>query len=392
MPWKELSTMKLREEFVVQSLENDTNFSDLCREFGISRKTGYKWKERYLQRGITGLKDQSRRPLTSSEALSSEMVGRIIALKVRVDKNDRVIIKNYGPKKIHVMLKHEYSHDVVPSISTIARFLDKSGLVRHRKKRRQSSPDIVQDRIIPEKSNDVWTVDFKGWWLGADHKRCEPLTIRDEYAKFVLAAKKMATTRTEAVKAEFIRTFTKYGLPGWIRSDNGPPFASTSALRGLTRLAVWWISLGIRIDRIDLGCPCQNGGHERMHRDIRDNLEIYRLHSQAELDEWRREFNYIRPHEALGMKTPGDVYVKSRRLLPSDPPHIVYPSPYHERKVIPGGYIKFKNDCYFLTTSLTGHHVGLKYVDPSNVEVWYDYLMLGIINLERRCFIPHDQL
>lgn len=384
MAWKEINVVDLRKVFVIKSLEPGANISNLCREFSISRKTGYKWLKRYKDEGFKGLEDLSRRPRNCPHEINSDVCLEIIRLKNQY--------MDWGPKKIHNLYEKRFGSESAPSRITVERILDRAGFVNHTKRRRKRRP-IPQKAIIqPSEPNDVWTVDFKGWWPTSQGFRCEPLTIRDEYSKFILCLKSMVSTKGEAVKSEFIKLFKTYGLPKVIRSDNGQPFACTKAVCRLTRLSTWFITLGIHPDPINLGCPQENGGHERMHKDIRDQLEKRGISDQDTFDIWRHEFNYIRPHETLQMKTPSDVYHKSDRVLPETEIDIEYPHPFFTRIVTPKGNIKHAYKYYFISTSLAGMKVGLKSKDNNRLEVWFDYLFLGEIDPEIQTFVRHDEL
>ncbi|MDG5817080.1 IS481 family transposase [Chitinispirillales bacterium ANBcel5] len=308
MPWKELQVLDQRTEFVLKSLSRDVVFNELCREYGISTKTGYKWRERLIQEGLGGLHDRSRRPHNSPKGLNENIVCEIIKLKTAHP--------HWGPYKIRQLYLRKYGE--APSDSSFKRVLDKAGLVTQKKRRKVDSAQqrITTDLVI-EKPNDVWTVDFKGWWKALGGGRCEPLTVRDHYSKYMLSVKAMESTRTEHVKAEFESLFCRYGLPKVILSDNGPPFAVSHALLGLSSLAIWWIAQGIRLHRIRPASPQENGSHERMHRDIKREVQG-RIngniqHHQAAFDIWKKEYNEVRPHETLGMKVPAEMYCKSDR-------------------------------------------------------------------------------
>ncbi len=249
------------------------------------------------------------------------------------------------------------------------------------------------NRIESKAPNDVWTVDFKGWWLSQDGKRCEPLTVRDDFSCYILAAVPLTRSSIERVREIFERLFKVYGLPGVIRSDNGTPFASPNSLFGLTKLSVWFIALGIQLDRIKPGCPSQNGRHERMHRDIsyevegvvKGNLD----HHAESLEVWRREFNDVRPHEALGMQTPTEVYIRSTIKYVGTPDKLDYPISFIERKVSRGGLIKLDKQSIFITDSLRGWTLGLKNSSKHEMDVHFANLNLGSIDLHTYKFTPH---
>lgn len=317
IPWKEKTMINKRTEFALRSLQAGVNFTHLCTEYGISRRTGYKWKQRFLEDGAAAMVNQSSRPTNSPNQLSEVDVCRIARLHERH--------KHWGPKKIHKLYSDRYSP--VPSLSTFKRVFDRCGWVKKRIRRKSSQTGRLTSGLKAKDCNDVWTVDFKGWWHTGKGQRCEPLTVRDEHSRFVLTVQSLQTTRTEAVRAVFEKLFKAYGLPKVIRSDNGSPFASSSAILGLGRLSAWWVALGIDLERGRPGNPQDNGAHERMHLDIRNELECYSQEDlqsqQAAFDIWTTTFNQERPHEALGMQCPDQVYTPSTRPYTGTPEDIL---------------------------------------------------------------------
>lgn len=311
--------MSVRQNFVLRALSGEVPIAELCREFGVSRKTGYKWLKRFKEKGVSGLVDRSRRPRGNRLAITADAATRIVAFK---HKHPR-----WGAKKIWVLLARELRADDLPSVSTINRVLHVSGLVKNRRRYRPTSPGLPERPAVHVAApNDLWTVDFKGWWRAGNGERCDPLTIRDAFSRYVLDLRLLRKTKTADVRPVFEKLFELYGVPKAIQSDNGPPFASRG-LAGLSMLSAWWISLGIEVVRSRPGKPTDNGGHERMHADIRVDIEADAAPTlalqQHACDAWRDEFNLIRPHEALGMKTPGEVY---------------RPSPRRPRRIIIGGH------------------------------------------------------
>ncbi|MDD3965755.1 MAG: integrase core domain-containing protein [Candidatus Neomarinimicrobiota bacterium] len=237
--------------------------------------------------------------------------------------------------------------------------------------------------------NDLWTMDFKGWWMTSDRKRFEPFTLRDSFSRYVLMAEAMPEN-TQCVKEALIRAFKQYGMPKVIQSDNGSPFGARSNILGLSQLSAWLISMGVHIHLSRPGKPQDNGGHERMHRDLKREVQVrfqgdYQLY-QSELEIWRKEFNELRPHEALDMITPSEVYVKSKRKYVDTEGAIEYPSDYQLRKVSSAGHIKLFDNIYFITTALKGYNVGLKTIDSEELEVYFSDYMLGIININTVSF------
>jgi putative transposase len=358
--------MEQKMEFVLKAM-GGCNFRQLCREYGIAAKTGYKWKERFLERGMEGMKEESRRPKQSPEALEETEVCAIVRLKQRHP--------NWGPKKIQELYRRE--HGKAPSESSFKRVLERAGMVEKRGVREAREGGRISSGKKASRPNEVWTIDFKGWWRDASGKRCEPLTVRDEYSRFILASERLGDARTETVWKSMTGLFERHGLPEAIRSDNGAPFASVRGVLGLSRLSSRWVALGIDLERSRPGCPQDNGGHERMHRDMSQDLEE-RLgeSSQAELDLWREEFNWKRPHEALGMKCPGEVYVKSSRRYEGVPSGLEYGG-MEKRRILVGGSLMWHGQKTFISSALRGWDVGLRPCGGGRWDVYFARLRLG---------------
>ncbi|MGH1347242.1 MAG: IS481 family transposase [Nannocystales bacterium] len=366
--------MKIRHQFVLMALEPDANISELCREHGISRKTAYKWLERFKARGVQGLEDLSKRPHSSPLRASGEMVLQVL--------EQRALHPRWGPKKLHKVLSR--GQEDAPSVRTIARILDRAGEAR--KRRRAVKCDRPTDAPSPnvEDANDLWTVDFKGWWNSKDGAKCEPLTVRDAYSRFVLGAQLLDNSSAETVRSAFEGFFDAYGLPRAILVDNGPPFASTRARHGTTTLSAWWVALGIRVHRSRPGHPQDNGGHERMHLDMRYEVEDVGAKSktaqQAKLDEWRQEFNHVRPHEALEMRTPGDIYRRSPRLYRRTR-NARYPSSFVVRKVQSSGRVRYRGQLLKVGSGFRGYQVGIETIASDSVRIHFYELDLGTFEL-----------
>ncbi|MCT8335087.1 integrase core domain-containing protein, partial [Leptospira sp. 85282-16] len=338
---------------------------------------GYKWKERFLKEGKEGLCDRKKTPKNSPAKIAQDTILEIIKIK-----NHR---KFWGAKKILELYKTQFPNRKAPNRSTIECILKKAGLQDTKRKRRPTNSG--QRIFMPEKANKpnhVWTVDFKGWWYTPEREKVNPLTIRDDFSKYILSIKTLKKGDIPSVKAEFIRLFSIYGLPDVIRSDNGPPFASMQSLWGLTKLSVWWLSLGIKLDRIQPGKPYQNGAHERMHRDmarelqheIAGNITLF----QKLFEQWRIDFNRNRPHEALGMKTPEQVYVKSDKLFdPNADLLISYPYGFKQRQVNDRGYINYNGHLIMIGNPFNGFNVGIKKENDS-VSIWFGSNKLGLID------------
>lgn len=366
--------MDQRVEFVMRAMSTD-NFRALCAEYGISAKTGYKWRERFVRLGLQGMREQSRRPRSHARGLSEAEICEMARLK-RAHPH-------WGPRKLRELYRR--LRGAAPSESTFKRILTRMGMIEPRRPRQKA---CVTGRLWSgrraQSPNEVWTVDFKGWWYDGQGKRCEPLTVRDEYSRYVLELRRMPNARTETVKACFERLFARYGLPAAIRSDNGTPFAQVKGVLGLSKLAAWWVTLGIDLERGRPGHPQDNGGHERLHRDIEQQLRHGKA-QQAELDLWRAEFNQERPHEALGMKCPAEVYQKSVRAYTGTPEDVSYPD-MDQRKVSRDGDISWAGADYFISTSVAGWSVGLQPLTAGSCEVWFGRLLLGWIDTKTHSF------
>jgi transposase InsO family protein len=370
--------MEQRMEFGLKALQTD-NFRALCQEYGISPKTGYKWRERMLRYGLAGMAEQSRRPRSHADELAEGVVCEMVRLKQAH--------RHWGPRKIRELYLRK--HGTAASESSFKRVLERAGLTQPRRRRvRAVQAGRLWSGQRAQAPNEVWTVDFKGWWYDVEGRRCEPLTVRDEQSRYVLELRRMADARTATVRDCFERLFERHGLPGAIRSDNGSPFAHVRGLLGLSRLSAWWVALGIDLERGRPGHPQDNGGHERLHRDIRTELEPGTTEQEA-LDLWRQEFNHERPHEALGMRCPGEVYQKSQRRYEGSPEDLEYPG-LHARRVGPQGRIMWGGMPLFITTSLAGWSVGLKPLENGRQEVWFGRLLLGWIDPATESFLRAD--
>jgi len=366
MPWKEIEPMNQRTEFVLRAIKAD-NFRQLCQEYGISTKTGYKWKERFLEQGLNGLSELSRRPKSSPEGLSEQVVCQIVALK-----HEHM---HWGPRKIRNV--YQRKHAEVPSESSFKRVLQRAGLIKPRRLRSRQQAGRLSTGHKAQGPNEVWTVDFKGWWYGADGTRKEPLTVRDEFSRYVLELRAMRDARTETVRERFEELFHRHGVPQAIRSDNGAPFASHFGVLGLSRLSAWWVALGIDLERNRRGCPQDNGAHERFHLDVDKEVRGQeQLEQQAGLDEWRRIFNCERPHESLGMKCPAELYKNSDRKYEGTPQDLSYPG-MDSRRVANQDCISWNGQWMFISGALAGWSVGLESQPQGKCNVWFGELLLG---------------
>jgi putative transposase len=375
MGWPEVILVKVRKEFVLKALAPGACVAELCRETGISRKTAYKWLARYKAHGLEGLMDRSRRPKRATLETTAEVALEVVDLRREHPR--------WGPKKIRAVLSRRIQDAEAPSERTIARILSRLQMSKPRRRPLPLDGPTVAPGRKAEAPNDLWTADFKGWWRTSDGQRFEPLTVRDAASRFVLASKDIRSN-TGAVRAVFEELFEQYGLPRAIQTDNGAPFACTRALCGLSQLSAWWVWLGIDHVRSRPAKPQDNGGHERMHADLRADLEALPAASpsiqQALMEEWRNEFNCLRPHEALGQRTPVEVYrPSSRRLsaLMANP----FPKHFEERKVMRHGCFNYQGRLIFASRALKGYTIGLELIQDNIARVWHRHLLIGQVNL-----------
>lgn len=389
MPWKELNKMDEREKFIKEMLEHNKPFKQLCTEFGISEKTGYKWKNRFLEQGKAGLYDLPRKPKNTNE-IDGETAAKLIHFKL-----DHPF---WGPKKIREIYARSYPNDNVPSLSSVKRILDKAGLVERRRIRKIEGTDCprLHQQVQANEPNDVWCIDFKGWWKSSG-EICEPFTVRDKYSRKILCIQLMSSKTSEAVKAVMTDLFRKYGLPKVIHSDNGTPFSAPNGILNLTNLSAWWITLGILPDRSLKGHPGQNGSLERMHadmaREIENKIPGGVAANQAYINDWVKEYNSVRPNEAIGMAVPDDLYKKSDRKYTGDFTDIEYPLGFMRRKVTANGEIIMNGIRITIGYSLKGLQLGLiASKDDGIFEVYLADFLLGYLDLNFTCFIPLNDL
>jgi transposase InsO family protein len=375
MPWKEHRIMSLKLEFVQKATVKGANISALCREYGITRQTGHKWLKRYATQGYDGLEDRSRRPKATPLGTAEDIVASILEA--------REAHPRWGPHKLSLLLRRRWGPST-PSERTIARVLTRFDMIRQRRPRRVSTHVVSEAPLVDVSApNDLWTVDFKGWWRARNGERCEPLTVRDAFSRFVLAIDVLPSTAGSAVRVVFERLFRRNGLPKAIQCDNGTPFVSMSSRGGLTGLSAWWVSFGIELVRSRLGCPQDNGGHERMHADMAAEIEALpsasRSLQQRACDKWRQQFNHVRPHDSLGGKTPGEVYGRSDRTARAR--SMLFPSGWLARRVCRNGSITMHSGDYFVSAALAGHRVGLEPIDALHMRVWFYEMDLGSIEI-----------
>jgi len=366
--------MKERIKFIISYESNILSFSDLCKDFQISRKTGYKWVARYLTEGFHGLEDQSRAPRNHPNQLSEEIESLILQAK-----RERA---HWGPKKIIEWLTQEHSHIAWPACSTAGDLLKRNGLVQPRKKRIRT-PAYTQPFELCTAPNDVWSIDYKGNFILGDGKGCYPLTLTDNYSRYLLACDAFSSISGQDVRKTLIRLFREYGLPKAIKSDNGSPFASRG-LAGLSRLSVWWIKLGIIPERIKPGAPQENGRHERMHLTMKQEVatppkETIILQQRA-LDAFQNEFNHDRPHEGIESQRPAWIYTQSPRAYPEQLKQIEYDSNVTTRKIRTNGTMKWDGKEIFISETLIGERIGLTPITDEDWKVQFSNLTIGLFN------------
>jgi transposase InsO family protein len=349
--------------------------AELCRWYGISRKTGYKWLRRFEEEGEDGLGERSRAPHRQANRVSLWLEERVCQL--REDHS------SWGPKKLFVELEKLLPREELPSRATIANILTRNGLSQPRRQRRRASPS-EEPLAHAVDSNVVWCIDFKGWFYTGDGSRVDPLTITDAYARYLICLQALrGKTDVERVMAVMKVAFRTYGLPERIRSDNGPPFASTG-LAGLSRLSAWWMQLGIVPERIEPGKPQQNGRHERFHRTLKEETASPSASTfnrqQARFRAFRQEYNETRPHEALGQVPPAAVYQGSPRPFPTKLPLLEYPDDMEVRRVRGAGQMKWKGHDVRITRALIGQSVGLLPIEDGLWSVHFCATPIGFFD------------
>ena len=378
MPWPTITMNDSRKEFVRRALQSGVNLAELCREFGIARKTGYKWLRRGREDGLNGLRERSRRPRGSPRQLDEDVVCVLGKLKLAHLR--------WGPVKIRELYRRSYGQ--APSVSSCHRILRKLGLVQPRRRRVRTPSSRLTGPPVAQRPNHVWTVDFKGWWTLASGERCEPLTVCDAYSRFVLATVLPTATGGAAIRQVFVGLFQQYGLPEVMHSDNGSPFASVLGPLGLSRLSAWWISLGIEVVRSRPAHPQDNPAHERMHGDlegeIAQHIQLDRAAQQVGLDLWRHEYNTLRPHQSLQDRSPADLYRRSERRYREAEPD--YGPGFLVRKVSAVGMIRWRTTPVFISNAVAGHHLGLRRGLDNHYEVWLHHLLLGHFDLQTYAF------
>jgi transposase InsO family protein len=368
MPWTVSGVVEKRKDFLADYVSGDWTMSELCRMHGISRPTGYAVLRRYADGGEQGLAERSHAPQRHPNQTPAPIEHLVLDL--------RRAHPLWGPRPLKKILEDRNPQLAIPAASTIGAIVEREGLTHHRRKRRRVEP-YSQPFAAVEAPNDEWACDFKGWMRTTDGERIDPLTISDSLSRYLLRCQAVDKTDTARVQAVFEAAFREYGMPWSVRSDNRPPFASC-AVAGLSRLSVWWIKLGIVPQRIEAGHLEQNGRHERMHRTLKEATALppkaNRRMQQRAFDEFRREYNEVRPHQALAMETPESVYRNSPRPFPGRVPEPEYDTTMKVRRVFKHGQFFFNQHDVFLSKVLSGERIGLEPIDDRYLRIylaWY---------------------
>jgi len=371
MPWKEELPMDQKTQFISEYLNGTFTVTELCERYNISRKTGYKWIDRYEEYGPRGLEDRSRRPETSPKQTPEDLRRAII--------EERRKHKTWGSKKLLKTLRAKRPDEPWPSRRTVSDILKKEGLVRVKSRKRKTGHPGKPKTIVTA-PNELWCVDFKGEFKTLDGEYCYPLTVTDRHSRYLLCCRGLRSTGKEGARAVFRELFKKYGLPAAIRSDNGTPFAST-ALARLSELSVWWISMGIRPELIEPGKPQQNGQHEYMHRVLK--AETTRPpganlgQQQKRFNLFREEYNNVRPHEGIEMRTPAELYSLSKIQMPAVVPDLIYPAHFETRLVSRNGGVRWDDRWVCVSTTCAGHRVGFEETGDGLWDVFLGPVKLG---------------
>jgi len=380
--------MSQREEFIRLVHQRRHPITELCIAFGISEKTGYKWLSRFHREGVLGLADRSHVPHLAPHQISPRVRREITRL--------REAHPTWGARKLRVVLARISPEITWPAPSTIGELLRREGLISATRRRRY--PKVIAGApldyglTIARSPNDVWTTDFKGEFRLRPGPYCYPLTVLDAQSRYLLGCTALLSTATVPVKVVFTRLFEKFGLPEVIRSDNGVPFACSPSLGRLSTLSVWWIRLGIRPERIAPGHPQQNGQHERMHKTLKAEAtrppSASLRHQQSRFDHFRREYNSLRPHEALGQREPASLYTPSRRHFPARLSPLEYP-PHLELRCVGGnGMVAWRGQQFWLTRALAGEVIGLEETEEDTWTISFGPLTLGTYHPPSNIFLP----
>jgi len=374
MPWRQTCPMDEKIKFIAAVKGGTDSFAEICRQFGISRKSGYTLMQRYAQHGEQGLKARTSAPHRHPNALDEATAHALLELKRRYPR--------FGPGKVLDRLVLDgHPREVLPAVSTVGELFKRNGLVRARRMRAKAPRSAPLGHASAP--NSVWSIDFKGQFVLGDGRWCYPLTLTDNASRYLLVCRGMHRPTERGVWPHLELAFRHYGLPRAIRSDNGSPFASTG-LGGLTKLSVWWLKLGIVLERIAPGQPQQNGRHERMHRTLGEENELpkHDLAAQQRRFDWfQRFYNEERPHQSLEGLSPSHCYQPALRSYPARVPQPEYPVGFSVRRVRSNGQIKWEGSQIFVAEALVGEPIGLRQLDEHCWQVWFCTLKLGVLDL-----------
>lgn len=373
-----------RTKFIAAYESGLYTMTELAERFGVSRKTAYKWRDRFLEGGLEGLKDASRAPHSCPHKADEALARLLVEARQRHPR--------WGARKLLVVVARGHPGLALPSHAAAHEILRKAGLVAAKRPRRRKPRPPHAGALVADAPNAVWTADFKGEFLLGNRAYCYPLTVQDAHSRYLLACDALGATDERRARGAFERLFAERGLPEALRTDNGVPFATAHAIHRLSALSVYFLKLGIRLDRIEPGKPQQNGAHERMHRTLKAETtrppEQTLTAQQARFDDFRREYNEVRPHQALDFSTPASRYASSARPLPAALPEPSYPAHAELRSVSRNGTIKFKGRVYFLSSTLSLELVALEEVDDGIWNVYFYDRLLGRIDQRSRTFNP----
>ncbi|MBC8133694.1 MAG: transposase [Deltaproteobacteria bacterium] len=374
MPWKTSSLLEARQHFVRTALRGFKSVAQLCHEARISCKTGFKWLRRFRASGGPGLRDHSRRPQSSPRRTAARWLVAIRGLRRKH--------ASWGGKKIYARLRHQHPRAHLPKPRTITDWLQRFGGKGPRRNKARPGPKRPRPALtIPRVSNEVWTVDFKGWFRTRDGQRVNPLTVRDLFSRFILGIRLLSLEHTP-VQQCFQALFLRYGQPKIIRVDHGAPFAGVGPL-DLSRLSAWWLRLGIRVEFTRRACPQDNGAHEQMHRiykaDTASPPAATPRAQQRRSTRWANYYNHQRPHEALGQRVPATLYHKSRQHYRGYLRPLQYPRPWQTRRVSSRGFIHWRGRARGIGRAFAGENIGLKRVREGVHEVYFERQLIGVL-------------
>jgi transposase InsO family protein len=379
MPWKTKNEQERRYELVRAIKSGTVPLAELSRQWGVSRKTAYKWLNRYRRLGLRGLLDESRKPDRMTTRTARHWLERLRRLRRKRP--------TWGARKLHHQLHQEAKGKGLPAVATVSRWLKHWGLAKGRR-RRPAGPMLLRPAIrSAQEANEVWTVDFKGNYRTGDGRRVDPLTVRDLYSRRGIRVALLLNQSIELTRPEFIKIFKEYGLPRRIRCDNGSPFGGGGPT-GLTRLSAWWVKLGIEVEFITPGRPSENGAHEQFHRvykaEVAKNPAWRRGEQQRRSNRWLRHYNQERPHEALGMEVPANRYRKSRRSMPKLIKPWTYPKGWVRRWVKGNGEISWRGKWRFVGEAFVRDYVGLKMIRWGVWRVYFGPILVGELHERER--------